>query len=304
MRLTLYAASGVLSVPGAMGRAARRLRGLGYEVSLDSSLKARHQRFAGTDDVRLQTLHRVAQDAPQVALAARGGYGLTRLLDRLDWPLLARSVDAGTRWVGYSDLTALQLGLLAHTGRTSWHGPMAAEDFGRMVGEDADFDDLNTVTVECFDEAMRGELEAVGFRTDAGFDGLERRGTLWGGNLAMVCSLLGTPHWPRVDGGLLFLEDVGEHPYRVERMLLQLHQAGVLERQSAVLLGSFSDWKPSPLDHGYRFSSMVQHLRSVVGVPILTGWPFGHVPLKVTVPVGVPARLFVNGRQTMVQWAD
>ena len=92
---------------------------------------------------------------------------------------------------------------------------------------------------------MRGELEAVGFRTEAGFDGLDVRGTLWGGNLTVLMLLLGTPHWPRIKGGILFLEDVNEHPYRVERSLLQLHQAGVLDAQKAVLLGAFSDWTAS-----------------------------------------------------------
>ena len=74
---------------------------------------------------------------------------------------------------------------------------------------------------------------------------------LWGGNLCVLMSLLGTPHWPRIKGGVLFLEDVNEHPYRVERMLLQLHQAGVLDAQKAVLLGEFSAAQPSPLDRGY-----------------------------------------------------
>ena len=308
MKLTLFAPSGVLAHPSAMTRAARRLRSMGYEVTTDPSVRARHQRFAGDDDDRLETLHRVARSAPSVALAARGGYGLTRLLDRIDWPLLAQSVDRGTRWVGYSDLTALQLGLLCHTGRVSWHGPMAAEDFGRLAGPDdaPDRQDQNEVTVECFDEAMQGVLEAVGFQTDAGFDGLSAEGLLWGGNLTMLCSLLGTPHFPqaRIQGGILFLEDVGEHPYRVERMLLQLLQAGILGRQSAVLLGFFSDWKPSPLDRGYRFRSVVDHLRRICPVPILCGWPFGHVPLKVTVPIGLPVRLSVTRRQALVDWSD
>ena len=110
---------------------------------------------------------------------------------------------------------------------------------------------MDEVTRDCFLEAMSGELEAVGFRTGPGFDGLDVRGTLWGGNLCMVSSLLGTPHWPRIKGGVLFLEDVNEHPYRIERMLLQLHQAGVLDAQKAILLGAFTDCRKSPLDRGY-----------------------------------------------------
>ncbi|MDE2397480.1 MAG: LD-carboxypeptidase [Burkholderiales bacterium] len=296
--LHLFSAAGVVARPAALRLAARRLSGLGFEVTLDASALARRQRFAGDDATRLAALHRVAGAAPSVALASRGGYGLTRLLDALDWPLLARSVERGTRWVGHSDLTALQLGLLAHGGARSWAGPLALEDFGR-ADEDGGLDD---VTVDCFREAMSGELEALGFRTEAGFDGLDRRGTLWGGNLTVLLSLLGTPHWPRVKGGILFLEDVNEHPYRVERMLLQLLQAGVIGAQKAVVLGAFSGWKPSPLDRGYTLRSAIARLREQTAVPVLTGLPFGHVPTKVSLPVGAKARLVVDGRDVLIGW--
>jgi muramoyltetrapeptide carboxypeptidase len=296
--LQVFAPAGVELRAPALRLARQRLGALGYSVTLDASLRARQQRFAGSDEVRLATLHRIAEAAPDIAMASRGGYGISRLLDRIDWPLLARSVASGTRWVGYSDLTALQLGLLAHTGAGSWHGPMAADDFGRAD----DLGGVDEVTRDCFAEAMSGELEAVGFRTEPGFDGLQARGTLWGGNLAMVLSLLGTPHWPRIRGGILFLEDVGEHPYRIERMLLQLHQAGVLARQKAVLLGQFSGWKPSALDRGYTLKQAVAHLRSVCPVPVLTGLPFGHVPTKVTLPVGTRVQLLVDGRDVLIGW--
>ena len=296
--LQLFAPSGVELRGPAVRLARQRLSALGFEVSVDASVRARHQRFAGSDDVRLAALHRIAEAAPSVAMACRGGYGLTRLLDRIDWPLLARSVDRGTRWVGHSDFTALQLGLLAHTGARSWHGPMAADDFGRS---DAD-GGVDEVTRDCFAEARSGELEAVGFRTEAGFDGLAARGVLWGGNLAMLQSLLGTPHFPKVRGGILFVEDVAEHPYRVERALLQLQQSGVLARQKAVLLGQFSGWRKSPLDRGYTLRSMVAQLRSVCPVPVLTGLPFGHVPTKVSLPVGARVQLVVQGRDVLIGW--
>ncbi len=297
-RLTIFAPSGVELRSAALQLARQRLGALGFEVSLDPSVKARHQRFAGTDEARLATLYRVADAQPSVAMACRGGYGLSRLLDRIDWPRLARPVEQGLRWVGLSDLTALQLGLLAHTGAASWHGPMACDDFGRSD----DAGGVDEITQACFAEAMSDELEAVGFRTEAGFDGLAARGLLWGGNLAMLLSLLGTAHWPKVKGGILFLEDVAEHPYRVERMLLQLHQAGVLQRQKAVLLGAFSDWRKSPLDRGYGHKTMVAHLRSVCTTPILTGLPFGHVPTKVMLPVGRRVQLVVQGRDVLIGW--
>lgn len=299
--LTLFSPSGVTGQPAALTRALRRLRDLGFDARLDAAARARQQRFAGSDEQRLQALHRVAGEAPAIAMAVRGGYGLTRLLDGIDWKLLARSAGHGTRWVGHSDFTALQLALLAHTGQGSWAGPMANDDFGR-ADDDGGVDE---VTRDCFCEAMRGELEAVGWRTEAGFDGLQRQGLLWGGNLTMLCSLLGTPHAPapaQVRGGLLFVEDVNEHPYRVERMLLQLLQAGVLATQKALLIGDLGGWKPSPLDRGYGVKALVEHLRSRLKVPVLTGLPFGHVRTKVTLPVGRRARLLVQQRDVLLAW--
>jgi muramoyltetrapeptide carboxypeptidase len=303
--LVLYSPSGVVAQASTLRRAAKRLAGLGFEVTLDETALARHQRFAGDDEARLAALHRVARSAPSIAMATRGGYGLTRLLDHIDWKLLARSVERGTRWVGHSDVTVLQLALLAHTGARTWAGPMGCYDFGREAGEHGEraVDAVDEVTAACFREAMDGDLEAVGFRTEPGFDGLQARGTLWGGNLCMVGSLLATPHWPKVRGGVLFLEDVNEHPYRVERSLLQLHQAGILDAQKAVLLGAFSDWKRSPHDRGYDLKAMVAYLRGLTRTPILTGLPFGHVPTKVTLPVGARVTLLVQQRDVLVGWA-
>ena len=300
--LVLWSPAGVIARPAAVRRAAKRLAGHGFAVQIDPAALARHQRFAGDDDTRLAALHRVAKSAPSVAMATRGGYGLTRLLDRIDWKLLANSVERGTRWVGHSDVTSLQLGLLAHGGARkrpiTWAGPLAAEHFGRDTAQGG----VDEVTEACFLEAMRGELEAIGFRTEAGFDGLDLRGTLWGGNLAIVVSLLGTPHWPRVKGGILFLEDTNVHPYGVERCLLQLHQAGVLDAQRAVLLGHFTHWKASPLDRGYSLKTVVAHLRSLTRTPILTGLPMGHVPTIVSLPVGARVTLATQGREAFVGW--
>jgi len=302
--LQLYSPSGVLTRAAPLKLAVRRLAALGFDVVVDEAARAAMQRFSGDDAVRLEAIHRVARAAPSIAMATRGGYGLTRVLDAIDWQLLARSVERGTRWVGHSDLTALQLGLLAHGKGITWAGPMACYDFGREAGEHGEktVSAVDEVTQACFLEAMSGELEAVGFRTESGFDGLEVRGVLWGGNLCMVGSLLATPHFPRMKRGILFLEDVNEHPYRVERSLLQLHQAGVLDAQKAVVLGAFSDWRKSPHDRGYDMKTVVRHLRTLTKTPILTGLPFGHVPTKVTLPVGARVTLLVDGRDVLIGW--
>ena len=297
-RIVVYTSAGVELRAPALQRARTRLEALGFEVELDSSVKLRHQRFGGNDAQRIETLKRVADAAPSIAMACRGGYGMTRLLDAVDWKRIARSVARGTRWVGYSDMTALQLGLLAHTGAATWAGPMACDDFGRAD----DSGGVDEITRDCFVDAMSGALHAVGFRTEAGHDGLHAKGVLWGGNLTMLCSMLGTPHFPRVKGGILFIEDVNEHPYRIERCLLQLQQAGVLGAQKALLVGAVTEFKPSALDRGYTLKSVITHLRAATHTPIVTGLPFGHVPKKISVPVGRRVELAVQGRDVFIAW--
>lgn len=307
--LVLFSPSGIVAKAAPVRKAARRLKAMGFDVRIDEAALLKQQRFAGDDDTRLAALHRIAGEAPAVALATRGGYGLSRLLDRVDWKAMQHSVEQGTAWVGYSDMTALHLAALAQGAAGAaqpgegvraglWAGPMACDDFGR---EDSDLGG-DDVTQDTFSEAMSGELEAVGFRTEAGFDGLDTSGRLWGGNLAIVQALLGTPHFPKVRGGVLFLEDVNEHPYRIERALLQLHQAGVLAQQKAIVLGAFTEYRKSPLDRGYNLKAVIAHLRSVCPVPILTGLPFGHVPVKVCLPVGRKVNLMVQGRDAFILW--
>jgi muramoyltetrapeptide carboxypeptidase len=304
--LTIFSPSGVVKEAAALRRARKHLEGLGFDAQLDPGALGRMQRFAGTDEERLAGLHRVASSGTQVALAARGGYGMTRLLDAIDWALIAQSVSRGTQWVGQSDLTALQLGLLAHAkgcGPT-WAGPLAAEDFGRTA-VDGGVDD---VTEACFLEAMHEELEGIGFKETLAargtqpHDGLEIKGTLWGGNLTMLVSLLGTPHWPKIKGGILFLEEVGEHPYRVERLLLQLQQAGVLDAQKAVLIGEVSGYTKAAHDKGYALGGALAAVQSRTRTPVLQGLPHGHGRTKVCLPVGATAEMVVSGRDVMLAW--
>lgn len=293
--LTIYSPAGVVKDAAVLRRAVKHLNGMGFAAALDESALAKQQRFAGDDETRLAALHRVADQGPAVALAARGGYGLTRLLPAIDWKRVARSVERGTQWVGHSDLTALQLGLLAQARGcgVTWAGPLGVE-FGA-----AEVDDI---TEACFGEAMREELEAIGFRTADGHAGFEAEGLLWGGNLTVLCSLLGTPWFPKIRGGILFVEDVAEHPYRVERMLLQLQQAGVLDAQKAVLVGDFTDWKKSPNDRGYNLKAALAAVQSSTRARLLPGLPFGHGVTKVCLPVGAKAQVVVDGRNAFVAW--
>ena len=268
-----------------LDRALAALEQAGWRVRLDRAALKRRQRFAGSDAERAAAFERAAaQDAP-IVLITRGGYGTTRLLPQIDFARLAAS---GKRWVGFSDFTAFQLAMLAQAGAVTWAGPALLDDFGAEPPE--------AVTVEVFGEAMRGELQALAFGCAGAPAGLDVRGTLWGGNLTVLCALLGTPWFPRIEGGILFLEDVGEHPYRIERMLIQLLQAGVLGAQHAILLGRFDRYRTVEHDAGYDLPAVLKWLRAQTAVPILTGLPFGHGGPKLTLPHGAPVGLAVQGR--------
>jgi len=239
-----------------------------------------HQRFGGTDEARLAQLYAAADDPDvQLVMAVRGGYGLTRLLPHIDFERLAAS---GKLFVGYSDITALQMGLYTKTGALSYAGPLLAGDFG--AEEPCDF------TLAQFWDCLAGPTHRI-VEEASGNPLVDVAGTIWGGNLAMLASLLGTEWFPRIEGGILFVEDIAEHPYRVERMLLQLMQAGVLGRQQALVLGDFSGYKLGAMDNGYDFDAMLAHLRATLPIPVLTGLSFGHVPRRVTIPFGAQARL-------------
>lgn len=270
----LFSPSGQILEPKRLELASQRLNQLGFAVDIDPDALAVHERFAGTDAQRLAAVQRALQQPRPIVMATRGGYGLSRILGQIDWRAVA---DSGKRFVGMSDFTAFNLALLAQTGAISYTGPTAIADFGG--------DETDELTTELFGELMRGELELFSFESEDS-DAVDGHGVLWGGNLALVCSLLGTPYFPNIDGGILFLEDVGEAPYRVERMLTQLWHAGVLNRQMAVVLGRFTAYKTGASDNGFDMDSVVRWLRETVKVPVVTGLPYGHVDVKVSLPVG------------------
>jgi muramoyltetrapeptide carboxypeptidase len=157
----------------------------------------------------------------------------------------------------------------------------------------------------CFEDLVSKQGEGTGWqlpRAESVAEPLQVKGVLWGGNLAIVAALAGSPWMPKVRGGILFLEDVHEHPYRIERMLTQLLYAGVLQKQKAIVLGHFTNWVPVPHDKGFRLNTVVEWLRRQVDAPVLTGLPFGHVPTKVCLPVGAKVTLAVEGRDAFVLW--
>jgi muramoyltetrapeptide carboxypeptidase len=282
--IALFAPSGLDADASRAAAATRYFEGQGHRVVDAIDFGARRQRFAGTDEERLAVIARVVADpAIDVAIALRGGYGLTRLLPRIDFRTMAAAVRGrGLRLIGHSDFTALELGLLATTGATSLAGPMAGFDFSAPPDPFAE---------ARFWDALNGFVDFT-FATPS--PDLALDGVLWGGNLAMICSLVGTPWLPKIDGGILFVEDVNEQPYRVERMLLQLAQAGVLASQRAVVIGDFTEYSVTDADVGYDLPDALAYVQTVAQVPFVRGLPFGHVRRKATLIVGRPAALRVS----------
>ena len=297
----LYSPSSAVNDKAGFKRALKRLITLGYEVEVDEATLAIHQRFAGDDDTRLAAIHRAAASGADIAMISRGGYGLTRLLPKIDYQVVEKAISNGMQFIGLSDFTAFQMAVLAKTGAITWAGP-ALTDFSAADGVD-------DIMQACFEDLITGQGEGSGWKlpkTAVGAavmnDFTVDNAVLWGGNLAMLASLVGTPYLPLVKNGILFIEDIGEHPYRIERMLAQLLQAGILGKQQAIIFGQFNGYKLAPHDKGYKLATAVEWLRSQVNVPVLTGLPFGHVPTKVLLPVGQTVTLAVEGRNAFLLW--
>ncbi|EFP4584667.1 muramoyltetrapeptide carboxypeptidase [Salmonella enterica] len=285
----LIAPSGYCINQQAALRGVQRLTDAGHQVENDEVIRRRYQRFAGTDAERLADVNSLASltSPDTIVMPIRGGYGASRLLDRIDWQALASRQQRDPLLIcGHSDFTAIQAGLLAQANVITFSGPMLAANFGAET--------LNTFTEQHFWLALRKAQFTVEWQGDG--PQCDVQGTLWGGNLAMLISLIGTPWMPTIDKGILVLEDVNEHPFRVERMLLQLEYAGILNRQSAIILGSFSGAAPNEYDAGYSLESVYAFLRSRLSVPLITGLDFGHEQRTVTLPIGANATL-KNTRQ-------
>ena len=304
----IYSPSGAVRDKSAFKRGIRRLQKLGYDVEVDPDALSSHMRFAGDDTTRLAAIHRAATSGADIALISRGGYGLTRILGDIQYDTVSSAVAKGTQFVGLSDFTAFQLAVLAKTGDVTWAGPALCEAFGQVEEPDE-------IMQDCFHDLALGQGEGTGWRQHAvRVTKFEQQvpvapqtwdtsdATIWGGNLTIVSSLLGTPFFPKMENGILFLEDISEHPYRIERALTQLLHAGVLASQKAIVLGQFTEFKLNSHDKGFSLKAVVNWLRSQIKVPVLTNLPFGHVPTKVLLPVGAKAELSVDGRDVMMVW--
>lgn len=242
--------------------------------------------LAGPDAVRLEALNAaLARPDLDAIFCARGGYGVLRLLPDVDYDAAAAHPKL---LIGYSDITALQLALYARAGVPSLSGPMVAPDWPHMDDEQ-----------EAWFWALAGgeapfTVSNPGGALTGGLQEGSAEGVLLGGNLTMLCALLSTPYMPDLDGALLFVEEVGEAPYRVDRLFAQLRLAGVLDRIGGLILGAFTGSDPQPGRPSLPLREVIRHYAGLVNGPVAAGLVYGHLRPKAILPIGVRARLTVD----------
>ena len=289
-RIGLVAPAGPLLERDDITRAEALCRALGYEPVIGPNVYARHGYLAGTDDERLSDLNGALQDPSIDAIwCIRGGYGAIRLLDRVDYGAIANRPKA---LIGFSDITSLLNAVTRLTGVVTFHGPVARaampafsrRHFERVLASaeaPGRLDRLPQVT----DVLVPQENRIVSI------SGGVAEGPLAGGNLTLLQCTIGTPYFPDLAGAILFLEDVGEDLYRVDRMLAQLRLIGALRRLAGVAVGRFTDLRRSDGDGALGFYEVLATYFAPLGIPVAYGFPIGHIDAQWTLPLGVRARL-------------
>lgn len=288
--LGVVAPAGYPHDPGATPRGVQRLMALGFRIRMGRFTNRKTGYLAGADHQRAADLMAMFTD-PTVdgIICLRGGYGSMRLLNRLDWAVLARHPKV---FIGFSDITALHLALHQHCRMVTFHGPLLATDFGGGATEFTARQFLKAVTRP----GRIGLIVPPGKRRITTVVGGGARGPLVGGNLTLITAGLGTAHEIDTAGRILFLEETGEEAYRVDRMLTQLQLAGKLEAAAGIIFGRSA----GAASRGVDLPAVVGERLRQVGVPAIYGLPLGHEADKVTLPLGVRAELDAGTGQLTV----
>ncbi len=271
--------------PEKLEKGIQYLKGMGFTVVRGESLSARHWYFAGNDTLRAHELNRMFADPDiDAIICARGGWGTLRLLDQLDYALIKANPKM---LVGYSDITTLHLAIWSRAGLPGISGPMVAVEMGTGIVP---------FTESHFWQQVRNTQTNYRFDFNAEsieiWSGGQASGTLLGGCLSMIAHQLGTSYSPDYSGAILFVEDVGEEPYKIDRYLAQLKQAGVLEQINGLIIGEFIDCEETSEDRSQ--VDVKEILRDYFGdrpYPVVYNFPYGHGMRKFTMPIGVPAIL-------------
>ena len=297
----LFASSNVGGSDDRTQLALDRVACAGFKVNNPTITNRQYLRFAGTDSQRasdLQNLATGAIAAPKLLLGVRGGYGAMRLLPMVDWATLGRIMkERGTILAGFSDVTAIQCALLAKGDMSSLAAPMLYSEFGKTKPDEVScrqFVEALTnanLTINIQDASLTSQqLPSILTSTEP----KTITGTMWGGNLSVVSALAGSEYLPKIDGGIVFLEDVGEQAYRIERMLYDLYLAGVFKNQQAIVFGALSGAGEDSYDKRYDVATVIRQLHELTGLPIYSGMRFGHIGQKYSFPLGATCQLTPN----------
>jgi muramoyltetrapeptide carboxypeptidase len=272
----------------------RYLEGLGYRVKPGEHVSKAWGYLAGTDEERLEDLNGMIRDPKVKAIfALRGGYGTPRILSGVDYRGLKRNPKIIS---GFSDITALQLAIYKKCGLVTFSGPMPAVEFWKNP---------DPYTEEHFWRLLTSRRPVGLLENPAGDEVQPYRegkasGVLLGGNLALLASTLGTRFMPSLRGAILVLEEVGEYPYRVDRLFAQLVNAGVLKNVAALLLGQFTECEPKdPSAPHLNIEYLLKEYAQKAAGPVLGNVQYGHVPKKLTVPFGL--RATVDSRKGRIE---
>ncbi len=290
-RVALVAPAGPLSERDDLTRAQWLCAAFGVEPVPGRYVLERHGYLAGSDEARLNDLnHAIADPTIDAIWCLRGGYGVTRILDDVDFSSFAAQPKPV---IGYSDITALLIALTEMTRIPTFHGPMSRAPLTRFSRGNLERVLMGTGPAGRL-ELLPPPADVVAPRAPrvVAVQGGSAEGPLVGGNLSLLMALAGTRYFPNLEGALLFLEEVGEDLYRVDRMLAQLRMMGVLAGLAGVIIGQFTDMKRGAGDGGaLRFDEVLETYFLPLGIPVAYGFPIGHVDDQWTLPLGIWARL-------------
>ena len=270
--------------------AVESMEAMGLKVKLGEFVKARHGHLAGTDQQRAEEFNKMFLD-PEVAgiICLRGGSGAARLLDKLDYEGIGKNPKV---FAGYSDITALHLALYQKTGLVTYHGPIAVSEWNEFTVRH-----FKEVLFEGKNLVIENPQEKGGFLTQTK-DRIRTitpgsaQGTLLGGNLAVLTNIMGTPYFPTDwNNKILYLEDVGEAIYAVDRMMSQLHLGGVLQQISGFVFGKCTRCTPGSGYGSLTLEEVLDHYIKPLGIPAYSGAMIGHISKNVTVPNGILAQI-------------
>jgi len=282
----------------------RYLEGLGYRIKLGKHVAAQHGYFAGADEERLSDLNTMLNDSRVNAIfAIRGGYGSPRLLPFVDYGAVRRQPKIV---VGFSDITALHLAIHKKTGLITFHGPVVLSRFTGYTQEHfhAALFDTKPIGAIANPPDSNPLRPAHALRTVRPG---KARGRLIGGNLSLICSLMGTPYEIDTRGRILFTEDVDEEPYRIDRMLTQLRLAGKLDAAAGIVFGECADCRPkdykASFNSTFTLGEVLDRMLGDLKIPVLSGLTIGHTEDQLTLPEGAMATLDADKQELILEEA-